>query len=68
MDRLQWTENHIVSAYERIQRQRQLIAHLRKHQRTAPLVHPAEELVGLMQSICKEYRRHRKYIQRLKSR
>ena len=67
MNELQLTEKHIVSAYERIQRQRQLIAHLRKHRRTAPLIEPAMELLGLMQSVCKEYRVHRKFIQRLKS-
>src|SRR5262249_21809584 len=49
MDELQQTEKHIVAAYERIQRLRHLIAHFRKHRRTAPLVEPAEELLALMQ-------------------
>src|SRR5262249_44021159 len=61
---LQWAERHIVSAYERIQRQRQLIGRLGRHSRSARLKEPAEELLGIMQDICREYRLRRKFIQR----
>src|SRR5262249_8583592 len=66
MNELQCAERHIVSAYERIQRQRQLIGRLSRHSKSARLKEPAEELLGIMQDICKEYRRRRKFIQRLR--
>jgi len=68
MNKLQQTEKHIVSAYERIRRQRELIRRLGRHGRNAPLIRPAEELLGLMQAICKEMRLHRKFIQHRQAR
>jgi len=63
MNELQQTEKHIVSAYERIQKQRELIRRLGRHHRNAPLMASAQELLGLMQDICKQFRVRRKFIQ-----
>src|SRR5262249_37644174 len=68
MNELQQTEKRIVSAYERIKRQRQLLARLSKHRRGAALLPLAEELLGILQVTCKQFRVHRKLIQYRQSR
>ena len=67
MNELQQTEKRIVSAYERIQKQRELIRRLGRHRRNARLIASAEELLGVMQDICKQLRLRRKFIQHRRS-
>jgi hypothetical protein len=63
-DDLKLSERHIVSAYERIDRQRQLIRRLRRHRRHPSEVSDACELLRVMEAICKQFRVHRRIIQR----
>jgi len=60
---LKFIESHIVSAYARIQRQRNLIHRMRKHGRYATEVYKAKELLGVMEAICKQFRVHRRIVQ-----
>jgi hypothetical protein len=60
---LESVEKHIVSAYERIERQRRLLQRLQKHGRYAGEVYKAKELLGVMQAICKQFRVNRRLVQ-----
>src|SRR5262245_51820826 len=61
-------ESHIRAAYERIARQRRLIERMRKHQRHRSQMSIAEEFLGIMETLCKNYRVHRRLIQRSRRR